>query len=70
MGRNDSNGVGLGIRLTRSELKRLDELAQAMGHTRTQVIRVLINATSPRDNETVRNLTDKLRVLEAADATR
>ena len=66
MGKQTSE-IGLGVRLSRAELRRLDELAQATGRNRNAVLRALIATTSARDGETVRNLQEKIRVLEAAD---
>lgn len=46
-------GVGLGLRLSRQEHRRLEELARASGRSPAGVIRRWLQATSARDEATI-----------------
>ncbi len=56
MGARNDSGVGLGIRLTRSELRRLEALAEATGRKPSGVIRALIGITTLDDRETLERI--------------
>ena len=56
MGNGRSEGVGLGIRLSRAEMRRLDELARVTGRNPAGVIRALLATASPRDEDLVSKL--------------
>lgn len=42
---------GMGIKLTRSEHRRLEELAKRTGRSKNQVVRALLRLATVRDNE-------------------
>jgi len=67
-------GLGFAIRLTRAELRRLEELGRLTGRTPAGVVRALIAAHSPRDAaaleclKRVRKFYQPLETEERADA--
>ena len=64
-----SRMVGLGIRLSKSESKRLAALARASGRSKNSVIRALVRLAGPRDVETMGLLRQASTIMEAEDAT-
>ena len=61
-------GIGLGLRLTSSELRRLDVLAKATGRTRSAVVRGLLRLASARDVDGLQLLRESLTTLQKEDA--
>lgn len=59
-------GVGLGLRLSRDEARRLDDLARAVGRSREGVLCALVRFASPRDPELVQRLREGAINLEGA----
>lgn len=59
------SGLGFGLRLTRAQLRRLEELARVTGRSPAGVVCRLIEATSPRDPEVV----ERIRSTFAVDTT-
>lgn len=64
-------GRGFGLRLTRAQLRRLEELARVTGRSPAGVVCRLIEATSPRDPEAVERIRSTFAVdniLNGGDA--
>ena len=64
-----SDYQGLGIRLTRQEMRRLDSLARATGRSKNGVIRALVRLAQPRDLDMLAIIRQEQTKLEAEDAT-
>ena len=58
--------VGLGIRLSHEEDRRLDELARRTGRTKGAVLRALIRLASARDETNLELIRNELRKAEDA----
>ena len=62
-----SKYVGYGLRLTKSEMKRLDALARATGRSKNGVIRALVRLAQVRDLETLTLVRQEQKAIEAED---
>ena len=60
--------VGTGLRLSKAEMKRLDQLAQATGRSKNSVMRALLRLAQPRDLDMLTVIRDAQSTTEAEDA--
>ena len=60
--------IGMGVRLSKTESKRLDALARATGRSKGSVIRALVRLAQPRDLDMLTLLRNTQNELEAEDA--
>lgn len=58
MANSRRDGVGLGLRLSRAEHRRLQELARATGRSEAGVLRRWLQVASARDEDTLAMLRD------------
>ena len=69
---NEELVYGIGVRLTKSEARRLEELARYTNRSKNSVIRCLIRLASPRDGQALELVKQEYRKLmnerEAYDA--
>lgn len=54
---------GMGIRLTKSEMRKLEELAKQTGRSRNSVIRCLVRLASARDTNTLELIRNEYRQI-------
>jgi len=69
---NEELVYGIGVRLTKSEARRLEELARYTNRSKNNVIRCLIRLASPRDGQVLELVRGEYKKLlsekEAYDA--
>ncbi len=59
-------GVGVGLRLSRDEARRLDDLARATGRSPAGVLCALVRYASPRDPELLERLREGVPITMEA----
>jgi len=59
---------GMGVRLSKKERRKLDELARATGRSKGSVIRALVRLASARDMNALSIIREEQATMEAEDA--